>query len=284
VDIPPSETKTGNSIDESVAATGTEQKVERPGQAEVLACTDVALKKLEKVDADSKENHNKVNAETKKRKSQIVQEYAQDLEGIGFPTDRIAAEITQQLRKKVSKSLILDCLDEKYKTSYRVENARKGKERKEMKNPEGLAPVVPKLELKPKIVVDRLGHQMVEPAAETRQPDLDDNNVGTTNTESKEESSITPSLNDATQFPTKQTTRGLTDTKKEVFVSHIPMPFEALRKDMAIVFQTTKGIGNIFFKVSVDLGKHVAEIEFCGITEQKDVIMISSGEGELKEA
>jgi hypothetical protein len=109
-DIQESRTSPEGPVNESVMATDTQEKVDRPGQAEVLACANVALKKLEKVEADSKENHNKVNAQIKKRKSQIVQEFGQDLEGIGFPINRIAAEITQQLYKKVSKSLILHCL------------------------------------------------------------------------------------------------------------------------------------------------------------------------------
>jgi hypothetical protein len=87
-------------VNRSVEAVDTQQKVDRPGQAEVLACVKIALEKLEKVDADSKENHKKVNEETKKRKSQIVQEFAQDLERIGFPTCRIAKETNQQLYKK----------------------------------------------------------------------------------------------------------------------------------------------------------------------------------------
>ena len=78
-------------VNKSVVAADTQKKVDRPGQAEVLECAYVALNKLEKVEADSKENHNKVNAQTKKRKSHIVQEFAQDLERIGFPTDRIAS-------------------------------------------------------------------------------------------------------------------------------------------------------------------------------------------------
>ena len=72
--------------------------------------------------------------------------------------------------------------------------------------------------------------------------------------------------------------------KKEVFVSHIPTSFEHLRKDMEAVFQITKGVGNALFKVSFDLGRDIAEIEFCGITQQKDVTMVSTGEGILKEA
>jgi hypothetical protein len=91
-------------------------------------------------------------------------------------------------------------------------------------------------------------------------------------------------LNDEITSSIKQT-EDLTDTNKEVLVSHISMPFEDLRKDMEAVFRITKGIGKIFFKVSVDLGIRVAEIEFCGITQQKGVTMVSTGKGRiLKEA
>jgi hypothetical protein len=73
--------------------------------------------------------------------------------------------------------------------------------------------------------------------------------------------------------------------KKKILVSIISMPFEALRKDMDAVFRVTKGIGEIFFKVSVDLETDMVEIEFCGITQQKDVAMTSNGKGRiLKEA
>jgi hypothetical protein len=51
--------------------------------------------------------------------------------------------------------------------------------------------------------------------------------------------------------------------KKEVFVLHIPISFEHLQKDMAAVFQITKRVGNVLFKVSVDLGTRVVKIEFC---------------------
>jgi hypothetical protein len=278
-----SRTSPKSGANESVAE-DTQQKVERPGQAEVLACADVALKKLEQVDADSKKNHNKVNAETKKRKSQIVQEFARDLEGIGFLTDRIAAEITHQLYKKVSKSLIHDCLDEKYKTSYRVENALKRKRK-------SLAPVVQELELKSEMVVDTSG-----PAAEAPQPDRGginveanqsvfdvNNNEGTTDTESKEESTVTPSFNDELASPIKQHENSM-DTKKKVLVSHIPLSFEELRKDMMNVFKITKGVGDVFFKIWVDFETLTITIEFCGITQQKDVTMTSTGKGELKEA
>ena len=261
--------------------------MDRPGQAEVLECAYVALNKLEKVEADSKENHNKVNAQTKRRKSQTVQEFAQDLERIGFPTDRIGAEITQQLYKKVSRSLILDCLDEKYKTSYRVENALK---RKEKKKSEGLAPVVRELELNPGIVVDTSGNQMVEQAperstktdAEAIKSGFDDEEDRTTNTESKEESTRMPPFNDDVTSAIKQN-EDLMDTKKKVLVSHITMPFEHLRRDMYAVSQRTNGMGNIFWKLSIDLATRVAKIEFCGITQEKDITMISTGKGILTE-
>ena len=75
------------------------------------------------------------------------------------------------------------------------------------------------------------------------------------------------------------------DKKKKVLVSIISMPFEDLRKDMDAVFRITKDIGEIFFKVSVDLETDMVEIEFCGITQQKDIAMTSNGKGRiLKEA
>jgi hypothetical protein len=104
------------------------------------------------------------------------------------------------------------------------------------------------------------------------------------NQPSKEESSITPSLNASIAFPIKKQTKVLTDTKKQVFVSHITMPFVPLQRDMANVFKITKGAGNIFWQVWVDLETSIINIEFCGITEQKDVAMTSTGKGVLKEA
>ena len=94
---------------------------------------------------------------------------------------------------------------------------------------------------------------------------------------------INPAFNDEIASQIKQN-QDLTDTKKKVLVSYIPIHFETLREDMEAVFRITKGIGNIFLKVSVDLGKRVAEIEFCGITQQKDAAMTSTGKGVLREA
>jgi hypothetical protein len=255
-------------------------------QAQVLACVRVAIEKVDKVEAGAKKKIDKVEAgakkakcqieaQAKKAKSQIVQELARDLEG-KIPTDEISSEIIHQLHGRVSQRLIHDCLDEKYKKKHRVENAQKQKKNQEQDSAALNKPVP----LNSKIVINTSGEQTVEPAAETRHPDrsaktgidaeasqsrFDDDEEGTTNTESKEESTVTSSFND------------------EVLVSHIPMSFEELRKDMETVFRITKGVGNVFFKVWVDLGTYVIKIEFCGITQHKDVAMISIGKGELKE-
>ena len=51
---------------------------------------------------------------------------------------------------------------------------------------------------------------------------------------------------------------------------------------MDTVFQITKGVGNVFFKVSVNLETREIKIEFCGNIPQKNVAMISTGKGILK--
>ena len=88
------------------------------------------------------------------------------------------------------------------------------------------------------------------PHDETNQNGFYDNNEGTTDAESKEEPTVTPSLNDGITSHIKKT-EDLIDIKK-ILVSHISMPFEDLRRDMAPVFQRTKG-GNIFVNLWVDL-------------------------------
>jgi hypothetical protein len=101
----------------------------KSNEEEISLCFQVAIKRLEKVDADAK-----------KEKTQIVQDLAKSLEG-KIPTDRIANEIVHQLRGKVSERLIHDCLDEKYKQKHRVENARKQKRKHQ--STEDLAALVP---------------------------------------------------------------------------------------------------------------------------------------------
>jgi len=64
-----------------------------------------------------------VEANAKKEKQQIVRDLARELEKFR-PIDRIASEIVEELREKISKSVVYAALDEKYKISYRVQNAR----------------------------------------------------------------------------------------------------------------------------------------------------------------
>jgi ParB-like nuclease domain len=96
--------------------------------------------------------------------------------------------------------------------------------------------------------------------------------------ESKKESTVTPSLNDGIE------SQDLTDRKKEIFLSHIPVSFANLQKDMDTVSQLTNEVGNIFFEVSINLGTREVEIKFCGITQQKNATTTSTGKGVLEEA
>jgi hypothetical protein len=98
----------------------------------------------------------------------------------------------------------------------------------------------------------------------------------------EEESMLTHSLNNEMTSVNKQN-KDLTDRKKEMFLSHIPMSFVDLQKDMDAVSQITNEVGNIFFEVSVDLGTREVEIKFCGITQQKNATMTSTGKGVLQE-
>jgi hypothetical protein len=265
----------------------------QPNDSQILVCAQVAIKKIDQIDADAKKKiaklkaeakkaKSKIKAEAKKAKSQTVQEYSVDLVG-KIPNDEICSEITRRLDGRVSPRLIRDCLDEKFKKKHRVENARKQK-RKE-KDLAALNKTVP---LKLGVVVGNSGKQTVEPVTETRQSDhsaktginaeanqsgFDDNNTeGTTNSESKEESTITHSFNDEIASPIKQNE-----------ASHISMSLEALRRDMYTVLQRAKGTGNACWKLSVDLATRMVETEFCGIQQQKDGTMTSTGKGILRE-
>jgi len=54
-------------------------------------------------------------------------------------------------------------------------------------------------------------------------------------------------------------------------------PFEALPKDLTALYRKNNGkIGNVFFKISVDLGKLVG-LNVAGLHRRKTVTMISIG-------
>jgi hypothetical protein len=107
------------------------------------------------------------------------------------------------------------------------------------------------------------------------------NEERTMDADTKEEPTITHSLTGEIG-PVNKQSEDLID-RKENFVSHIPMSFDSLRKDMDALSQR-KRAGNIFFKVSVELRTHMVEIEFCGNTKHKNRMMISTGKGILEEA
>ena len=68
--------------------------------------------------------------QTDKAKREIVQSLAKNLEA-KVPQNSICIEIVTQLRGRVFSRFICECLDEKYKQKYRVENAKKEKNHKQ---------------------------------------------------------------------------------------------------------------------------------------------------------
>ncbi|HEY7413678.1 MAG TPA: hypothetical protein VH593_00680 [Ktedonobacteraceae bacterium] len=98
----------------------------------IRAVTEVALRKLNDADAKTKEDYDKVDADDDRRKSDIVKDYAKDLEG-KIPTASIAAEIVHQLvdaekarhgKSIVSKRLIYKCLEgTKYVRQWKKQSA-----------------------------------------------------------------------------------------------------------------------------------------------------------------
>ena len=128
------------------------------------------------------------------------------------------------------------------------------------------------------VIINESSDGINHPEGEANQNRLDDDNEeGILDADSKEDSIVTPSLNGEIASTSKQ-------SEATRYVSHIPVPFERLRKDMYAVAQRTNGMGNVFWELSVDLATRLAKIEFCGITQHKDAAMISIGKGELKEA
>ena len=96
-----------------VDPTETGETVDKKLDAEVTGLFDEARDKLEKV-----------NANARKQKKQIVVELAKDLEG-KIAKDSISTEIATQLRGQVSPGFIRECLGEEYKQKHRIANARK---------------------------------------------------------------------------------------------------------------------------------------------------------------
>ncbi len=79
----------------------------------IICLFDEARSQLEKIENNSKQ-----------QKKQAIKDLAKSLEG-KIPNNSIYIEITNQLRGRVSESFVRPCLDDKYKQSYRVQNANK---------------------------------------------------------------------------------------------------------------------------------------------------------------
>ena len=176
---------------------------------------------------------------------------------------------------KVTGRWIESCLPPEYKRTY-VKSELSSLSPSKRKRPDS-ASMEPTLV--PPIHVHESRHSIQQPSESndtnqdnyTVQSGFDYNSEeGTTKAESKEEPTIAS--------PIKQTGDL---TEKKVLVSIIAISFEALRKDMAAVYRITNGIDKIFFKVSFDLARDTAEIEFCGITQQRGIDMTSNGIGRI---
>jgi hypothetical protein len=173
---------------------------------------------------------------------------------------------------KVTGRWIESCLPPEYKRTY-VKSELSSLSPSKRKRPDSAS-----MEPTP-IQVHESGHSIQQPSESddtnpdnyTVQSGFDYNSEeGTTKPEAKEEPTIASPIKQNADL-----------TEKKVLVSIIAISFEALRKDMATVFQITKGVGKVFFKVSFDLARDTAEIEFCGITQQRGIDMASNGIGRI---
>ncbi len=119
----------------------------------------------------------RIKVNTEQQKKQVVKELAKSLEE-KIPTDTICIEITNQLRCKVSESFVRQCVEDKYKQSYRVKNAKKQKkgqmEQTAAYNDKILVPLPPlnqEVENDEVIVVEANGQALIQ-----RDRDNDDDN------------------------------------------------------------------------------------------------------------
>ncbi|MBV9176507.1 MAG: hypothetical protein JO297_05670 [Nitrososphaeraceae archaeon] len=131
--------------------------------AEISLLFNDAITKLDKIDAEAKQE-----------KKQIIIQLAKDLER-KIRTDTISIEIVNQLRGRVSERFIHNCLEEKYKQKRQVENARKQKKKEqETAGVENLA-VIPPLnqeDEKKAITVDNDGREgMIASSPPAKQQD-----------------------------------------------------------------------------------------------------------------
>jgi hypothetical protein len=109
------------------------EEIKQVEQKEILNLFDNAKGKLDKLKKEEKEKSRILKQEINKKKKDIVTELAQKLETIIPKTSIISSLIVKRLDGLVSQRLVHQCLPQKYKEEYRVNNAKKQKKR-EQKN------------------------------------------------------------------------------------------------------------------------------------------------------
>lgn len=92
-------------------------------------------KELTKLFQEARDVLEKLDANIKREKKQIVVQLAKSLEGL-IQIDTICIEIVTQLRGQVSERFIRECLDERYKQKIRIQNARKQKRKNQLNDKE----------------------------------------------------------------------------------------------------------------------------------------------------
>jgi hypothetical protein len=119
---------------------------------------------LSAVFEEAKSKLDSIDIRAKNEKKQVIVQLAKDLEG-KVPTDTVSIEIVNQLRGRVSERFIHECLDDKYKQKYRVENAKKRRNKEEKGNQEKNLAAVTLLNREAKrkvmIIIDNQGRMEV---------------------------------------------------------------------------------------------------------------------------
>jgi hypothetical protein len=83
-----------------------------------------ANEKIDMLASDANQKKDGIDADLKKSIKEVVHGLASDLKALGFPVNRIANEIVHQLKRKASRSWILEILPNEYKDKSHQESAK----------------------------------------------------------------------------------------------------------------------------------------------------------------
>jgi hypothetical protein len=226
----------------------------KSNEEEISLRVQVAIEKLDKVDADAE-----------KEKRQIVQDLAKDLEG-KIPTNRIANEIVHQLHgKKISPRTIRNCLDEKYKENYRVENARKQK-RKE--STEDLAALMPLEQEKAKqqIAATKDGKSVI---IKETSGNTEASSISRTD---ESDSEKCPNCSEMEEALRKATTLSTADTlysTPEILDLEFSLPYQCVQQYMAAEYR--QGKSKVWFSVKINVKAKKVTSAKAGRTSESEV-------------